>query len=76
MKYQVGQYLLSLTSTAYDFETGMYDLPVIYKIVEVLPYRIKVERTTHDKGTGEIPKSRIKDGYKLLSPVEMELYEN
>lgn len=73
MKYQVGQFLLSLNSFAYG-EHGKFDRPVIYRIVEVLPYRIKVVRTINDEDTMDIIKSGLKDRYKLLSPVELEFY--
>lgn len=74
MKYKVGQFLLSLTSSAYNYKTGMYDLPVIYKITEVLPYALKVNRHNSEDEM-EIRKSQIGKSLKLLSPVEMELYE-
>lgn len=75
MKYQVGQFLLSLTSSAYNFETGIYDLPVIYRITEVLPYVVKVNRHNSENQM-EIRKSQINKYFRLLSSVEREFYED
>lgn len=75
MKYEVGQLLLSLTSMGYNHETNLYDVPVIYKITEVLPYVVRVSRYNSENQM-VLRKSQIGKSMKLLSPVEMELYED
>lgn len=73
MKYQVGQYLLSLYSFGYNPNTNKYDFPIIVQIAEIKPYVI-IANSVRNGSLVEIRKTSLKKNFKLLTPVEMELY--
>ena len=75
MKYEVGQFLLNLNAFGYNINDKCFNRPVIMQIIEVLPYKIIAVHCKNDEDKVVISKAGLKDGYKLLSPVEMAFYE-
>jgi len=75
MKYQVGQFILNLNAFGYNINDKCFNRPVIMQIVEVLRYKIVAVHCNNKEDMVTISKAGLKDNYKLLSPVEVALYE-